>query len=370
MFGYLGDYLLWWLIFFSLVVHTWCFFKFFPRRKDSRGGLVVGNLLVLACLLGAAGLVGESYFRFISVETDSFGLSYPARRWFALHTRLNSLNCRDKEWTRAKPGTIRRIAFVGDSFAYGWGVENPGDRFTERLQKMFNRSGVSFGSGNTGVQEGTVGAQRVEVMNVAKPGWGTGDQLQPVADMIDVYAADEIVLCYVPNDIEKLIPRRGDFNPLRPPEPEWINPTSSCLLSYLYYRVFVPRVGTVSGYHDWLIEEGFGNDFIWREHQQQLHEMAQLCRDRNVTFRVALLPFIRWGGEGYEAEKIHLMLRDFFEVNGVPVVDLLPTLAGRDAAGLVVNSHDAHPNELAHQLWAQEIWKGFYAPLESTPGGG
>jgi len=343
-FGYLGDYVLWWVLYLSLLVHTWCFFRFFPRKRYSKSGLVIGNGLVLVCMLGVVGLVAESYFRFICVETDAFGMSLPARRWFALHTRLNSLGCRDNEWTVDKPAGVRRIAFVGDSFSYGWGIEREEDRFPNLLGAMFDRQSPG----------------KVEVMNVAKPGWDTGAQLQPIKDMIAIYGLDEVVLCYVTNDIEKLLPRTDDFDPIRPPTPKLLNPTTSCLVDYYYHRLWVPRVDTVSGYHDWLAE-GFADPAIWRQHQQQLHDIIQHCQDRGVAFRVVLLPFIRTSGEKFEPQRVYAMVKRFFEANQVPVVDLLPTITGLDPSDLMVNGHDAHPNEHANKLFAEAIWQTFYA---------
>ena len=195
-FGYVSDYLIWWVLLISLLVHTWCFFKFFPRKKHRHVGLLAGNALIFLCILGVAAIIGESYLRFVHVGTDSFGMSLPARRWFALYTKLNSLGCRDVEWTVDKPKHVRRIAFVGDSFIYGWGIERLEDRFTDRVQAMFHRE-----------SPGTV-----EVMNVAKPGWGTRGQMAPIGDMIDRFDVDEIVLCYVLNDIEKLLPRHANLH--------------------------------------------------------------------------------------------------------------------------------------------------------------
>ena len=349
-FGYLADYALWWLLFTSLTVHTWCFFKFFPRSRYRKSGLIVGNILIFLCLLGVVSLAGETYFRFVAVETDSFGLSLPARRWFALHGRLNSLGCRDKEWTVEKPPGVRRIAFVGDSFTYGWGIKRLEDRFPDRIQAMFDRR-----------ERG-----QVEVMNVAKPGWDTGAELQPVADMIDVYGADEVVLCYVPNDIEKLLPSDAGFDPISPPEPTVVNLSSSCLLDYFYRRTILPRVPTVRGYHDWLAE-GFADPEIWRRHQEQFFAIVRECRAKNVTLRVVLLPFLQTGGEKFQPGALHATLRGFFESQGVPVIDLLPTIEGRDRRALMVNACDAHPNERANALFADTIWKAFY---ESTPSTG
>jgi hypothetical protein len=35
-------------------------------------------------------------------------------------------------------------------------------------------------------------------------------------------------------------------------------------------------------------------------------------------------------------------------------------VAGIDPADLIVNSHDAHPNEHAHSLYAEATWNAFY----------
>ena len=90
-------------------------------------------------MLGVIAMAAETYLRFVAVYTDSFGVSLPARRWFALYTNLNSLGCRDKEWSVARSSGVRRIAFVGDSFTYGWGIERVEDRFVDLIQAEFDR---------------------------------------------------------------------------------------------------------------------------------------------------------------------------------------------------------------------------------------
>jgi lysophospholipase L1-like esterase len=343
LYGYMQDYLLWVILFVSLLVHTWCFFKFFPRAKRPGTALVLGNALILLCMLGGIALLAETHLRFVSVKTDAFGMTWAAQRWFLLHTEFNSLGCRDKEWTRVKPPGVRRIAFVGDSFTYGWGIERVEDRFPDRVEARLNASG----------------AGRFEVLNVAKPGWDTADQLQPISDMIEHYALDEVVLCYVPNDIEDLLPISEGFNPTLPPQPVFFNTSTSALVDYLYRRVYTPYLPSVRGYHDWLAA-GYADEDLWRRQRDRLGAIIQLCRDRGVTLRVVLLPYILTGGERYNAQAIHALLTEFFEANGTEVLDLLPVLAGHDRQTLVVNRDDPHPNEKANELFATRIAERLY----------
>ena len=72
-------------------------------------------------------------------------------------------------------------------------------------------------------------------------------------------------------------------------------------------------------------------------------------------------------GQGYDAAALHAQLRDFFNAHRVSVIDLLPTLEAEAYERLVVNRRDAHPNELAHRLFADAIWNALdrsgWAPL-------
>jgi len=343
-YGFLFDYLLFWLLFASLILHTLCFFRRIRRHRLQRVGLVAGNLLVTLCLLAGAFLIAETYLRFVSSETDSYGVTLTAKRWFAVYPKLNSLLYRDREWTPEKPPHVRRVAFVGDSFTYGWGINDAADRFTDLLQTRFKME-----------KQGNV-----EVMNVAWVGWDTREEAKAIEQMINEYAVDEVVLCYLPNDIDPLLPVRPGFDPAKVPKCLWLRTDSSFLLDFLYYRIYARYTAGVVGYFDWLMD-GFYAPDSWREHQGDLGTIITLCREHEVILRVALLPFLRTPGRRYLASDIHDRLAEFFRRNKIPVVDLLPTIQGYGSKALVVNSHDGHPNEQANLLFAEAIWQAFYA---------
>jgi len=343
-YGYISDYLLLWALLISLFAHTWFFFKLFPSGRYKKTGLVLGNGLVLLCMLGVVGMAMETHIRFTMVQTDSFGASLPARRWFAIHTRLNSFGYRDDAWSRDKKPGVRRIAFVGDSFAYGWGIEREEDRLTELIQARFDRRDPGA----------------VEVLNVAKPGWNTGDEAVAIREVIEQLDVDEVVLCYVPNDIEGLIPKTEGFDPTRPPDPKYVNLDVSCVVDYLYRRIYLPRVPSVRGYHDWLAR-GYATESVWRAQQRQLHAIGELCRERGVKLTVALFPFIMVSGEGLNCEALNRLLGRFLATNHIDALDLAPVIGGVPPSELVVNAADAHPNERAHRMFAEAIWSALYA---------
>ena len=342
-YGYLSDYLWWWVGATSILVHTWCFFRFFPRKRFRKIGLVVGNVLVMMCMWSIAGVIGETYVRFLVVETDSYGASLVARRWFRIYPKLNSLYCRDVEWSEHKPEGVYRIAFVGDSFTYGWGINDARDRFTDMIQRRFDerRPGP------------------VEVMNVAWAGWDTRAELGAVHDMIQDYDVDEVVLCFVPNDLESLVPVTPGLDPKNPPKSRLINTENSFLLDYIYFRAFARFTPNFQSYWDWLAN-GYADPNLWAKEERLLDRIIEQCSENHVRLRVALLPFIQTRGDRFDAGSIQSRVASFFAMHEVPVVDLLPTIQGKNSSELVVNSHDPHPNEAAHRLFADAIWNAFF----------
>lgn len=343
-YGYLSDYLWWWIVPLSLIVHTWCFFHFFPSQKRPRLRLIVGNLLVFMTALSLAGLIGESYFRFLVVETDSYGASLVSKRWFLLYPQTNSIYCRDKEWIEGRRPGVHRIAFIGDSFTYGWGINDSQDRFTEIIQARFDAQAPG----------------QYEVMNVAWSGWGTFDHIGAVHDMIQDYAVDEIVLVHVPNDIESLLPVTADYDPKLPPRSRYINVDHSYLLNYLFHRVLAPRTRQVSTYWDWLAK-GYADKAIWSRQEAQFDRILSLCEASGTRIRVVLFPFLFTSGGQFQSDRVQAQVAAYFAAKSVPTLDLYPQISAEDPRMMMVNSHDPHPNERANRLVAEAIWKAFFA---------
>ncbi|HEX5010639.1 MAG TPA: SGNH/GDSL hydrolase family protein [Planctomycetota bacterium] len=99
---------------------------------------------------------------------------------FSYWLQINSRGLRDTEHTfQKKPGTLR-IALLGDSLAWGWGVDN-GKAFADIVERDLGPD--------------------VEVINFGVPGYSTDQELLAFERDGVNYEPDLVLLCFVLNDV-------------------------------------------------------------------------------------------------------------------------------------------------------------------------
>jgi hypothetical protein len=109
----------------------------------------------------------------LSKQGDYWGITRPAR--------TNSHGWRDSEHAGPKPAGVRRAVLLGDSFAFGLGVDD-GERVSDLIEQAF---------------------QRLEVLNMGVTAWGTDQQLRALELDGFAYAPDIVVLLTFPhNDLD------------------------------------------------------------------------------------------------------------------------------------------------------------------------
>lgn len=107
------------------------------------------------------------------------------RQEFSTQVRISSQGLRDREFERVKPSNVTRIAIVGDSFVFGFGVEEK-DTFSKILERKLNLGG----------------AASYEVMNFGISGYGTEQELLLIKNEVLAYDPDIVVLSFYPNDVD------------------------------------------------------------------------------------------------------------------------------------------------------------------------
>ena len=95
---------------------------------------MIRNVALACASLLVCWLALEAAVRWRPAESDGFGHTRSARRWFAAHWHpVNALGYRDAEPAPGGSPDPRRLFVAGDSFVAGHGIERVEDRFADRL---------------------------------------------------------------------------------------------------------------------------------------------------------------------------------------------------------------------------------------------
>jgi hypothetical protein len=344
--GFITDYLVFWYVLVSVLALTVIWVRHARRAGATLMRVVVGNALVLATLLSATALAGETWFRYVYDETDSYGLTMTNWAWFHRHFEVNSWGMRDREWQREKAEGVERIGFVGDSFAAGYGVPDTDDRFPDRVGRILADRGTDA----------------AEVWNAGGIGWSTGDELGWLRDVQPTAHFDRVVLAYCLNDSDDLLTADERLDRRTVPRMTALNPWQSFLFDFLWFRVRMASDDRVDGYFDW-VTRAYDDEELWRKQAERIGELGAFCAEEGIALDVVVFPLFNSWGEGYPFDRAHDHVVTAFEAAGARVLDLRPIYAGLSSEELVVNRFDAHPNERAHGLAADAIVETFF-PVE------
>jgi hypothetical protein len=118
---------------------------------------------------------------------------------FRVAVRVNGLGLRGPERDAAKPRGSRRVLVVGDSFAFGWGVEET-EAFPARLERRWRERGDAD-----------------EVLDAAVPGWAAPQHLVWLRERGFALDPDLLVLASCQNDPDDLAALRLALAPDRLP---------------------------------------------------------------------------------------------------------------------------------------------------------
>ncbi len=233
-------------------------------QKAARGLLV--TYFTIALLL----LVGEGYFRFVYAESDGLP-TLASRNWLARYWQTNAAGYRDAEWTTEQIAQRKPVLIVGDSFAAGWGIENPDQRFGNVLAQQLGDS--------------------YAVINMGKEGASTVEETANL-QAYSVDNPDVVVLQYYLNDIENAALSIG-LNPQLDPTqdmPAWVN--ESYLANFIYWRLVArlrPQQQGTQTYWDWLYSM-YDNSTVWAIHEEQLKAFADEVEAKGAALIVVIFP--------------------------------------------------------------------------------
>lgn len=335
-FFYIVGYVAAWVI---LIISSLLSIRFLRRRKDSRVNRIASNLVAIVTSIVFLILAMEGYYGFFYDEPDSYGLLLTSTRWFKRHYKFNNMGFRDdKDYYHEKEKGKLRVVFVGDSFTVGHGIKNISKRFSGIIEARLKEE---------------MPDTNYEVYTLAQNGWDTVHEVDSLNRLMDVgFEADLIILCYNMNDIGWGTPETGmPFEYARPEN--WLL-SHSFFLNFLYARTMIFSTKGVKDYYGWLSDYYTGRTWEWQ--RMLLQELKALCAKKGIKLKVAVFPLIPDMSKGFKMKSAHERVNAFFREEGIPYIDISDKFRELPAKKLMVNKFDAHPNEFAHKVIAEEIW--------------
>lgn len=245
-----------------------------------------------------------------------------------VEVRTNSAGLRDREFAPVPDPGVVRIAALGDSITFGWGVRQE-DAYPKRLEALLN--------------ERAAHGRRFEVLNFGVGNYDTEDEYRTLATRALRYHPSVVLVgCFV-NDAEPWEPV-GDPG-LR---------GRSAFLTWVWGRWdrLLRRVGArpdyVAYYRGLFRPEAAG----CRGMERALRRVSALCRDEGIGLVVAMLPELH-DLRAYPFRDIHARVKGVVTETGAVFVDLLDALEPGDARRYWVAPDDPHPNAKAHERYAR-----------------
>ncbi len=236
-----------------------------------------------------------------------------------------------------------RLALLGDSVTFGWGVAY-GDRFSERLEARWTeRLGRPVELVNTG--HGNYNAvQERAVLEESFAG-------EPIAGVVQVW--------YI-NDAEPTPPHKE--------QPWWGGFRTAVFLwskGDLLRRRLGARADFVAYYRDLYAEDAPG----FAAFRDALRGVGEWTRARGLPWIFVVLPeFHGFAPDGPFRDVYARVAREAREA-GAEVVDVVPAFADEDPAAIRVAYNDVHPNARGHAVIAAAVDRAV-DPAVFTPASG
>lgn len=262
-------------------------------------------------------------------------------------SRVNRQGFRGREVSEAKPEGTFRIACLGDSHTFGYGV-GEGESWPSVLEAALRAR--------------SAGA-RFEVMNCAVNSYDAEQSLAQLELRIERFHPDLVLLGFFVNDT-------AIYGVPSPPEQE--RPTWIMKLTHPHRKGFVRWLREHSRFVD-LVADGifnrdsleyfsrsrsdlFGEDYEgWIRVRASLARTHQRLAAERTGFVVLLLPFLVEEDGHLGSTRAMGIVRDYCASASIPCVDLEPAFEGRDLASLRVNPRDFHAGAEAHRILGERI---------------
>jgi GDSL-like Lipase/Acylhydrolase family len=315
------------------------------------------NLTALTLSVLFALVVAEFAARTIlrDITTTADNRSYFALKWKKANVRLNSFGYREREFNSVKTAGAFRVAFIGDSFAFGQGIGE-----SERMSNLMEAD----------LRQQVKG---IEVLNFGNAGNNTADEVLVLQKLLSTSKPDFVFLQWYVNDVEnKGLTLAGQSASV--PEPSTFNQFKQSMrnMSVLYFLAAEEWHQLLERFAAGYVEDTFKRvgdpeSADWQAAEHALVEFIETCRSHNIPLGVVLVPAVMpLNGNKYPYDYLHERVLTVCQREAVVCTDLLEVFRpymdrDQDYRSLWVNRFDSHMGAYANRLAATRL-VGVYGP--------
>ncbi|MFZ4816460.1 MAG: SGNH/GDSL hydrolase family protein [Phototrophicaceae bacterium] len=318
----------WWALLPGLVLIGLALQRRFKPLQSVARGLLVSYLTLLIPLATA-----ETYLRCCFAQSENT-LTWSTRNWLDRYWQTNTLGYRDREWTPADWEGKTTVMLLGDSFAAGWGINDPADRFGDQLA---TRLGEGYA-----------------LLNLAQYGRATPQELA-LLQAHPLQTPDVVILQYYLNDINYAQLALGlEFKPQ--PDPAWVN--ESAVLNFLYFR-FLPFTSPQAADARHYDFESYDNPTVWAIHEAELHTFINHIESINARLIVVIFPDMLnpYGSIPY----VDRVAQVFEARNQQNIFKLFDAAEAWPLNERIVSNRDTHASVAFNAYVADELYARYFA---------
>jgi lysophospholipase L1-like esterase len=263
------------------------------------------------------------------------------------HFETNSFGMRERETDLKKPEGTFRIAGIGDSVMFGWGVDVQ-DSYLRVLEQTLNRASDTY---------------LFETLNFAVPGYNTAMEVATYEERVRSFSPDLLLLHFVDNDlgIPLFMTAPSDYLSLNK---SFLIEKVQELLSY--FRNAPETSESFIGV-EFRGQDETDKKKVLKKYQYMLGHQGfnlamerlsrMVCEDRipvvilagRLRGEMKDLVMSAAGKYGFHVVEAYPVVNEYVEKNNIE-----NTPEARKKL-LWLNEHDSHPNELGHRLYAETL---------------
>lgn len=297
--------------------------------------------------------------------------------------RVNSDGFRGEEVVRPKPAGTWRLAALGDSNTFGWGVREEEAYpavLARALASLLADEPLATSDDATTATEPALAA-RVEVLNLGTPGYNAVQEaavferhalaLEPDAVVVLVDVNDALLPVFLAEKDYLRLDRLEILELGRVLRPGFFSGES--LLTIRSEFAYRPPEGGMMVMDESVVPEHRRGLYGWGPFERAHRRIAELCAERSIPGRVvfpAHAIFEEATDREVDRDPDYDRPRALFAELGVPVTDAFPELRRLGLAGgfgtadlCVDHPRDIHPNAFRHALIARELLEPLAATL-------